>query len=465
MAYGLIGGSKSRYAPGAIRSQPMLPVSYSEEERRQIEELQQRPLQFRKEATPQTSTQSSATTQYPQKMGGLIGAAAPRQRAGRNMSLIGATMQDVAAGLRGGVGNSVTNYLDRSGAIIGQDKMLAQIDQMGISDPTELAFARANPQEYLATRFDDSREQARYDRGREDQLEDVTRSRGWQVEDRDLGYDRQDERYTVEDDQWRQTFDRGVLESDRDYGLDRAELAAKLAEDSGPGALTPMQKKVDEKWAGELVEWAAGGSADYAKQLRQLDWALERLNSGDELTGDASMIPGRSLWGKKGVDVQEAVEEVVQRNLRLVLGAQFTEKEGERLIKRSYNPLLDEDVNARRVKMLMRQMEIAGQQKQDALAYYEANGTMDGYSGHIPSIEDFDAVLDEADTAKKQPPEVGADGATIYTRRDLRVPDPTQRTGQQTGQYTFSDIESEIEAALGEDDEDDVSDLLEMYGN
>lgn len=177
---------------------------------------------------------------------------------------------------------------------------------------------------------------------------------------------------------------------------------------SGVPKTTPMQQAVDKNWADDLVEWASVGSSDFVKQMEQLDYAIGELQSGAELSGPGNnMFPGgigRNLFGQHGMKVQESVEEVVQRNLRAVLGAAFTQAEGDRLISRAYNPSLEEDENLRRLQLLRTQMQIAADQKTDAMNYYNENGTMVGFAGHIPTKEDFEAVLDSADNAADKAP-------------------------------------------------------------
>lgn len=156
--------------------------------------------------------------------------------------------------------------------------------------------------------------------------------------------------------------------------------------------LTPAQQAVDREFASEYVDWTTGGFADYEKQSEQLRGALSSLRSSDNITGP---IVGRTpdfineTFNPDAINTREEVEEVVQRNLRLILGAQFTEREGERLIARAYNPRLSEEVNARRVERLLQQMESAAAAKNSAAEYYRANGTLSGWDGRLPRMSDF----------------------------------------------------------------------------
>jgi hypothetical protein len=195
-----------------------------------------------------------------------------------------------------------------------------------------------------------------------------------------------------------------------------AEQAAVTAGGAGGLNLTPAQQKVDEDFAPEYVEWAAGGGfATINKNLEQLDFTLKALESGDiDVTGGYSVeLPNflRSRYYPESMDVQEQVEEVVQRNLRLVLGAQFTEREGERLIARAYNKRMSEERNARRVRALLESIRVAADAKNKAALYYQEHGTLAGFDGiSMPTIEVIDSLYTER--LQASPDEASSDEAS-----------------------------------------------------
>ena len=156
---------------------------------------------------------------------------------------------------------------------------------------------------------------------------------------------------------------------------------------------TPGQKKADEKFGVDFVDFATGGYADVVKQLDQLREASKALKSGAQISGP---IMGNApdavlaVTNPQAVATKEAIQEVAQRNLRLVLGAQFTEKEGERLIARVFNPRLSEAENAKRVDRLIKQIGDAAQAKLDAAQYFQQYGSLTGWKGRLPRLSDFD---------------------------------------------------------------------------
>ncbi|MBO9432577.1 D-alanyl-D-alanine carboxypeptidase family protein [Ruegeria sp. R13_0] len=162
--------------------------------------------------------------------------------------------------------------------------------------------------------------------------------------------------------------------------------------------VTPAQKKVDEEFAKTYVPWSQGGGADMASQIAQIETVADQLENGNAnltgpLLGSLPDVIGAATH-PKAVSARETVENVVQRNLRLLLGAQFTAKEGEQLIARAYNPRLPEEENAKRLRRLSLAMNAAAQDTQSQVDYYQQNGTLTGWQGHQWTIADFEAAID-----------------------------------------------------------------------
>ena len=176
-----------------------------------------------------------------------------------------------------------------------------------------------------------------------------------------------------------------------------ADLQAKPEKDTEN--LSPGELAIDKAFAKDYVDWTTGGYADVVKNLTQLKDVERRLKAGNEnLTGPIiGKTPDiiKNVSNPAAIDVRDEVQEVVQRNLRLILGAQFTEREGEKLIARAYNENLDESVNAKRVGRLVKAIEDAAQAKQKAVDYYNRNGTLKGFKGKQITLDDISKSLDK----------------------------------------------------------------------
>lgn len=163
----------------------------------------------------------------------------------------------------------------------------------------------------------------------------------------------------------------------------------------GGEQMTPGWKKIDETFAPEYLQWASGGAADTKAQLANINNALSLMEGGQAVTGNVmSALPRevQAFFNTDGIIARENIEEVVQRSLRETLGAQFTEREGERLIQRAFNPLLPTEENVRRAKLLLEKLQSMAESKDGMADYFRQHGTLMGYEGRAPSMNDLLAV-------------------------------------------------------------------------
>jgi hypothetical protein len=184
----------------------------------------------------------------------------------------------------------------------------------------------------------------------------------------------------------------------------------KGAEGVAEGDGTIAERKIDEEFAKEYALGVPGGGyEDASKQVDQLESAITELGGSDDLTGPVrGMVPDfvRAFTNPKAVDVKERVQEVIQRNLRLILGAQFTEEEGKILISRAYNDQMTDSVNAARLNRLVGAMRKALAAKMSAAQYYEDNGTLRGWKGALPKKSDFTGIDFDSSQQADLPPGV-----------------------------------------------------------
>lgn len=194
-------------------------------------------------------------------------------------------------------------------------------------------------------------------------------------------------RYSIDIDNENTDFSNQTGRINALTGRDRLNFERESAA-SGP-SLTDTKgfEAADKAFGQEYNEWTSGKRADAQKNLEQLDSVIEMLGSGGNYTGGfVGQVPDRIAAvnpldpaGPARIAARERVEEVVQRNLREVLGAQFTEKEGERLIKRAYNPMLSEEENIYRLTNLANQVRKSIQNRDAKAAYFAQNGTLVGF--------------------------------------------------------------------------------------
>ncbi len=180
---------------------------------------------------------------------------------------------------------------------------------------------------------------------------------------------------------------------------------------------TVAQKAVDETFAKDYADWVAnGGSAGVEKSLDQLYGSLGALKQRDDISGPiVGNLPklgsigevAQSYFAPDSIKVQQDIEEPIQTNLRKVLGAQYTQQEGENLLRRTYDPRLSEAVNAKRVGRVIGQLKTMARAKEMAARYYEANGTLRGFTGKLPTLEDVQGLAPDGKPQEPTAPGAG----------------------------------------------------------
>jgi len=138
-------------------------------------------------------------------------------------------------------------------------------------------------------------------------------------------------------------------------------------------------KKFDEKVATELatdLKKLPGLLVD----IEDLKLQRNRLDTIDASGVKQGIISGLfgdtayTLAFPEGRDIRDRIETVVQKSLKEILGAQFAEKEGERILSRAFNPALDESINQERLDILIAKLD-AGVKQKTALLQQIQNGT------------------------------------------------------------------------------------------
>jgi hypothetical protein len=174
--------------------------------------------------------------------------------------------------------------------------------------------------------------------------------------------------------------------------------------------LTTAEIKADEAFG---KDYGTNSNASAAANIATLDTIAEQLSMPDaDATGLSWLSPVqslsrvldpdgsnmlRTLFDQDGLDTQEVVAGIIQKNLRETLGAQFTQKEGQLLIQRAYNPALKPAQNAARLKAISELATAVLREKQAKADYYAQNGTIAGYTPKTT-----DAMLDEMRAKTKQ---------------------------------------------------------------
>tara|TARA_R110000796_G_scaffold8232_4_gene27291 strand:+ start:166 stop:1407 length:1242 start_codon:yes stop_codon:yes gene_type:complete len=173
-------------------------------------------------------------------------------------------------------------------------------------------------------------------------------------------------------------------------------LTSMKREGKAPGGLdlSPLQKEMDKKFAVTASEYLFDGKPQIQANLGNLNEKINILEEGEQnVSGPVTGLLGDTV---KGIFAPEAasflgdIRDVVFQSLREKLGAQFTEREGDRLVAAAFNPLLPEVMNIARLKRLYITIEEAARAKEEGVAYFNDNGTIKGYEARPL---DFNSII------------------------------------------------------------------------
>lgn len=164
-----------------------------------------------------------------------------------------------------------------------------------------------------------------------------------------------------------------------------------------PGeTMTPGAQEMDKKAAPDILEWKQVGGANAVKSIKDTRTAIDILQS----KGGSGFLAGVSeaalpealnkLINPDGTIAQDSIRNTVQMTLRPILGAQFTQQEGEALMKRAFDINMTPEENVRRAKLIIEQVDQIADAKQDMANYWDThNGSLAGW---VPKPIDYEAL-------------------------------------------------------------------------
>ena len=204
------------------------------------------------------------------------------------------------------------------------------------------------------------------------------------------------------------TYDKKVAETLATQGLSFGERPMNKGEIS-----------TDEKFATIYTKYIdEGRGAKNITNLERLEDAQLILETaaknGVAISGvTAGMLSGfpklSAYFNEQGLMAEERVASVIQQSLKEILGGSFSEREGEALIRRGYNPNLSPEENLERLLDLKAQSEQLIETEKESVYHWENNNnSMRGYKGKTYTQESFirdlrkDYLLDAKDLDDNQ---------------------------------------------------------------
>ncbi|MES2367609.1 MAG: hypothetical protein V4563_17165 [Pseudomonadota bacterium] len=297
--------------------------------------------------------------------------------------------------------------------------MNAPVQRSPMETKSIIDLARVNPD--MAEQFRTGNITER--QGQEDRTRKMAGEDQKQIqESAKFGYDKQKDASTLALDTRKQD------EAERDNRVKNniawvlANAAKSKADAATPEIPTTKGEQAYDRYAAkDLAEWDLGGSTEVDKNLKQLETAVNGIYPVNPQTGKRQAVEGISGkvvgrlpdWARstESINARDQITEVAQRNLRQVLGAQYTEKEGVALIRRAYNETLPVETNVIRLNNLIKQIKAAKEAKDAASQYFKQYGTLKGFNTKLlktgasdfnPEVPTFDSDA-EADAAGLAP--------------------------------------------------------------
>lgn len=183
--------------------------------------------------------------------------------------------------------------------------------------------------------------------------------------------------------------------------LDREELNLKKAKDAWERNRDQQKIDLDESKsnnpkpgkdvAGETLDRTfakdyeqyitMGGKSGLMQKLATLKNArdkLEKINPPPRAAG-AFGEAGMDFFAPEYAEIMSNVRGAIQETLRQTLGSQFTEREGEQILSRSFNPRQTKEANLRNLDREIQNIVGRAKAKQKAVDYFEKNSSMRGF--------------------------------------------------------------------------------------
>lgn len=172
---------------------------------------------------------------------------------------------------------------------------------------------------------------------------------------------------------------------------------------------TELEKQMDIKFAPLAVDWLAGEKTLAASRINQLNAVTKTLESGNRISGPVvGLTPDvvLSFVNPASRETRANAERVIQEGLRATLGAQFTRVEGENFLARAYDPKAPQADNVRRLRSIVTQMQESSKDREAMLKFVQGSGkgSLKGYTGRVPTINDFYAAIEVQTPASPEVP-------------------------------------------------------------
>jgi hypothetical protein len=125
-----------------------------------------------------------------------------------------------------------------------------------------------------------------------------------------------------------------------------------------------------------------GGFSGLDRRINTLEKTISELEQTPNATGPIrGLLPDkvRAVTNPKAAAIKDRIAGLIQESARQILGAQFTEKEGEKLVQRAYNDQLAPAENIARAKAVLQELKDKASIKARQMKHIEEKGSLEGF--------------------------------------------------------------------------------------
>lgn len=185
---------------------------------------------------------------------------------------------------------------------------------------------------------------------------------------RDRGLDLQEQQLKDNEAHRRQTL-----------GIEYEKLGLERAKAARNPNLTAGEEALDKDFAKDFNEWTSGKSAQARTEIGKLNGVIQGLRDKKVTTGGLTGFFPDRMTADSVLSARADVNSTVMNSLRAILGAQFTEKEGERIIKNTWNEADSTENNVARLERLVGDLYSQADAKDAKAKFFQERGTLAGY--------------------------------------------------------------------------------------
>jgi hypothetical protein len=191
------------------------------------------------------------------------------------------------------------------------------------------------------------------------------------------------------------------------------------------GQITEGAKELDTDYAKKYNQWTSTGIPEANKNLQLLKNARKivaqyaALGGINSLSGNVTGRAPDALRTEESRAIEQDVHSVAQAGLRAILGSAFTEEEGKRIMRTSYDANLTPEENLKKIDKALKELEERFSNNMSKMRYFESNNyTLRGWKA---PFQYEDAVSQTPSTNTQTSPTAGGETKVINGQKYRKV--------------------------------------------